>query len=143
MWNEKTILKKCVYTYHKFSVVLPIQGGSAVIKIFHGISDIILEFPLLLVEHFFLVVLLGLVVSIHDDIDINEFCRCWFTYQFFYIILYTYMSIQGTCTCMEVRKRGKKTNINYYNKFTYFTINFSQKRQIFINTTWKSVRKSI
>lgn len=77
------------------------------------------------------------------DIDIDEFCRCWFTYQFFYIILYTYMSIQGTCTCMEVRKRGKKTNINYYNKFTYFTVNFSQKRQIFIDTTWKSVRKSI
>lgn len=68
----------------------------------------------------------------HDDIDIDEICRCWFTYQFFIFYMHTctsYMCVY-VCICvdMEVRKRGKKTNINYYNKFPYFTRNFSQKR---------------
>lgn len=116
-------------TYHKFWVELPIQGGSVVIEKFHGISDIIPEFLLLSVEHFCLVVHPGLAVVNHDDIDIDEFCRCWFTYQFF-IFLYAHMYVVCVCVCvgMEVRKRGKKTNIHYYNKFPYFTRNFSQKR---------------
>lgn len=59
---------------------------------FHGISDTNPEFPLLSVEHFCLVVLLGLVVDgkNHDDIDIDDyFCRCWFTYQFLRFYVHT------------------------------------------------------
>lgn len=80
--------------------------------IFHGISDTNPEFLLLSVEHFCLVVLLGLVVDgkNHDDIDIDDyFCRCWFTYQFFLRFMHTHVygcRVRDVCVygsmCREV-----------------------------------------
>lgn len=108
------------------------------IEIFHGTLNINPEFLLLSVEHFYLVVLLGLVWRMMLILTLMNFAGVGLR-----IIFIVYIHAHVCMIRMEVRKRGKKTNINYYNKFTYFTVNFSQKRQIFIDTTWKSVRKSI
>lgn len=80
---------------------------------FHGISDTNPEFPLLSVEHFCLVVLLGLVVDgkNHDDIDIDDIFASVGLRINFYVFMCTHMYVAVyRCVCVCVCRYGSCGN---------------------------------